>query len=200
MAAVALVALSLSGCVAEPPPGPSGDDVTAFNQRLLDETWANTGLEGIAERPEVSPGAALDESEWSTSMAACMNDGGVTSFGTGYSPDTGFEFVPVNGSQDVSTAVQLLFYDCIARHPMIPSGLFEVLSDEQLNYIYDYYKKTLVPCMIMNGFTPTTAPTRVEFLAIAGQWSPYYSVDVGISGTQYEDIERICGPERPELY
>ena len=200
MAAVALVALSLSGCVAEPPPGPSDEDVAAFNQRLLDETWANTGLEGRAERPEVSQGAALDEDEWSTSMAACMADGGIPSFGTSYSAEAGFEFVAANGSQDVTDAVQLQFYDCIARHPMIPGGFYEVLTDDQLNYIYDYYKKTLVPCMIMNGFTPTTAPTRVEFLAIAGQWSPYYSVDVGISSAQYEDIERICGPERPELY
>ena len=200
MAAVALVALTLSGCVAAPPPGPSGDELAAFNQHLLDETWANTGLEGVAERPEVSPGAALEESEWSASMAGCMAAGGIPSFGTNYSSDIGFVFVPVGGSPEASTAVQLLFYDCVARHPMIPGGTFEVLSDEQLDYIYDYYKKTLVPCMIMNGFRPTTAPTRVEFLAIAGQWSPYYSVDVGISSAQYEDIERICGPERPEVY
>ena len=83
---------------------------------------------------------------------------------------------------------------------MIPGGFYEVLTDDQLNYIYDYYKKTLVPCMIMNGFTPTTAPTRTEFLALAGQWSPYYSVDVGLGPVQYEQVERVCGPERPELY
>ena len=200
MAAVALVALTLCGCVAEPPPGMSEADLADFNEGVLDKTWQRTGLDGAEERPEAGEGDPLSEQDWYTAMGECMNDGGVASFGTSYSPATGFEYVDGSGLQRANDAVQLLFYGCVARHPMIPGDNIVPLTDEQLDYIYDYYQRSLVPCMIMNGYTPSAAPTRVEFRAIAGQWSPYYSVDVGITGTQFDEIVRICGPERPELY
>ncbi len=199
--AVALLSvLALAGCVAAPPPGPSDSDLAAFNEHLLDETWARTGLADTAERPDVSDGAALDEGEWSDALADCMVDGGITSFGTSYSPDLGFSYIPADGTTEVAAEDKLLFYACVARHPMVPGGYFEALTDEQLDYVYDYYQTTLVPCMILNGFAPTAAPSRVEFHAIAGQWNPYYAVDVGLGGEQYEEIQRTCGPERPQLY
>ncbi len=200
IAVVALVALSLCGCVAVPPPGPTDADIADFNQTLLDRTWARTGLDGIADRPEASAGKPLDEDSWSRAMGECMSDKGITSFGTSYSAEAGFEFVQVSGAEAPTIADQFIFYSCVAAHPLVPSRMFEALSDEQLDYIYDYYQSWLIPCAVMQGYSFSDVPTRTEFKALAGQWSPYYSVDIAISGADYEELERVCGAERPSLY
>lgn len=197
IAAVALVALSLSGCVAEPPPGPSPDAISAHRAEILEKTWANTGLTG--EAPTAETQVASTEMEWIEAISGCLAEGGVMASGWSFGSDEGYALLEQSGGGVDDPAAQRVFYVCVATYAA-PNETDAVLSDAQLNYIYDYYVSTLVPCMIMNGFTPTTAPTRVEFLALAGQWNPYYSVDVGLGPVQYEQIERICGAERPELY
>ena len=195
-AAIALAALLLlAGCVATPPPGPSADEVEAFNERMLDLTWKGTGLSG--ERPVVNRTEALVMNEWIDATFACMSQSGIGDFSLSYGPDQGYALFGSDGG-GVSAADQLAFYECAAARSVLVTD--ELLSNAQLDYIYDYYLRSLVPCMVMNGFRPTMAPTRIEFHAIAGQWSPYYSVDVGLSGVQYEQIESVCGAERPELY
>jgi hypothetical protein len=54
--------------------------------------------------------------------------------------------------------------------------------------------------MVMKGFTPSSAPSRLEFHELTGHWSPYYAVDAGLTPQQYDEIELSCGPERPRLY
>jgi hypothetical protein len=198
LAAVIAAAFVLSGCVAVPPPGPSESEIAAVQQNALVQTWARTGLPGSP--PLVEPGPALDIDAWGQAVFECVTRQGFELQSFEWSTDDGAALIADSGGAVDDPAMQRAFYECIAANPREFDERDMVLTDAQLDYIYDYYLKSLVPCMVLNGFTPSTAPTRVEFLAIAGQWSPYYSVDVGISTVQYEQLEQTCGPERPQLY
>ncbi len=46
------------------------------------------------------------------------------------------------------------------------------LNDQQLGYLYDYYRESVVPCLAMAGVTLPDAPTRREFIASGGAWQP----------------------------
>jgi len=196
LAALVAMALLLAGCVAVPPPGPSEAEIAEYNAELLDLTWAATGLEGVVDRPATGSGRPLQSAAWFDATFACMSAQGIGNLAITSSSESGFELYGAWTDADD----QLAFYRCAAANPIDPAGSLEVLTDDQLDYIYDYYLQSLVPCMVLNGFAPTSAPTRVEFHALAGQWSPYYSVDVGLGRVQYEEIESICGAERPLLY
>ena len=190
--------LVLTGCVAVPPPGPSDDEIAATQQHFLDKTWASTGLGGDQPVVEAAPPVASDV--WAETLFTCVRQLGFQPEGVQYSLESGAELLSGNSEPVDDPDLQRAFYQCVAANPRIPDERERPLSEEQLDFIYDYYQSWLVPCMIMNGFTPSAAPTRVEFHALAGQWNPYYAVDVGLGGVEYEELERICGAERPQLY
>jgi hypothetical protein len=195
-AAFVLVALVLCGCVASPPAGLSENELAQHRARILANTWANTGLPG--EQPGVESHTASTSEEWLASMAECIGAIGLGASSWGYSTSEGYVLGTASGGDVDDPEALREFYVCAASYGP-PQSFEELRSNAQLDYIYDYYQKSLVPCMIMNGFRPEAAPTRVEFHAIAGQWSPYYSVDVGLSAVQYEELEGICGAEIPSL-
>jgi hypothetical protein len=191
----------LSGCVAVPPPQPSDDDaIAAFNESMLSMTWQNTGLDTITERPRFQQGPALEQSPWLDATFACMTEQGLGNYGLGFSPGSGFELYGPDSSTAQDPSDLLAFYTCVAANALVPDEGFSALSDEQLDYIYDYYQDWLVPCVIMQGYHFTDVPSRIEFRALGGQWRPFYSVDISISGADYEELERLCGAERPQLY
>lgn len=197
--AVALVGvLALAGCVAAPPPGASESEISALQERSLEQTWERTGLDG--DPPAVEPGPAVASDAWGQTVYDCVLQQGFVLRGFEWSPDHGASLGADSGNDVDDPGLQRAFYECIAANPRAIDEHTIALTDAQLDYIYDYYLKSLVPCMVLNGFTPSTAPTREEFLAIRGQWSPYYSVDVGLSSIQFDQIEQTCGPERPQLY
>lgn len=198
LAVVIVAVIGLCGCVAVPPPGPSESEMAAVRQHSLEQTWARTGLPGSP--PAVEAGPVLARDVWGQAVYDCVAQQGFELQGFEWSSDSGAALVNGSGGTVDDSEMQRAFYECIAANPQVFDERDMVLTDAQLDYIYDYYLKSLVPCMVINGFTPSTAPTRQEFLALAGQWSPYYSVDVGLSPIQFEQIEQTCGPERPQLY
>jgi len=190
--------LVLTGCVAVPPPGPTESEVAAVQEHALQQTWQRTGLPG--DPPEVTPGPAIEGDAWGQAVFSCVQQEGFEMTSMEWSPDSGGALMTNNADTVDDPAIQRAFYECVAANPRAFDERDYALTEAQLDYIYDYYQSWLVPCMIMNGFTPSAAPSRVEFHALAGQWYPYYAVDVGLGSVQYEEIERICGAERPQLY
>jgi len=197
MAVVALVALTLSGCVAVPPPGPSAGAIADHRAEILEKTWANTGLSGDA--PTATPRTPSTEMEWVEAITGCLTDNGVAASGWSFGSDEGYALLSESGGDVDDPAAQRVFYVCVASIAA-PRETDDVLSDEQLDYIYDYYQEWLVPCVIMQGYRLSAVPTRTEFKALGGEWRPFYSVDISISGADYEELERLCGAERPQLY
>lgn len=46
------------------------------------------------------------------------------------------------------------------------------LNEQQLGYLYDYYRESVVPCLAMAGITLPDPPTRAQFIASGGIWQP----------------------------
>jgi hypothetical protein len=196
-AAFVLCAGLLSGCVAALPPGPSAEQLASHRAETLRLTWANTGLTG--DPPVVEGRYSTSDTDWFRSIGDCLSEAGVASPGWSYSTGAGYALAASPGLDLDDDAQQLAFYICVASYNP-PREYDGVLSEAQLDYLYDYYQDWLVPCLTMRGYRFTDVPTRTEFKVIAGQWSPFYSVDISISGADYDELERLCGAERPQLY
>jgi hypothetical protein len=187
-----VVALVLSGCVAHPPPPATDEQLAEYTQHVLDQTWQSTGLEGTVDRPQVDAAQPAPMGDWLNSLSTCMKDVNDGSFTFEFNSDEGY----VLSGGDAPTTVTL--YTCIAANPLDyrrDGGGF--LTDAQLEYIYDYYADWLVPCMVNHGYTMTDAPSRDDFVASQGFWSPYVATANDVTATE---LEPLCGPERPQLY
>ena len=155
------------------PPGPTEDEIAAYAQVTLDRTWVSTGLDGTVDRPVVQSGATLGQGDWFTAMFACMQQEGYLDVGIGTSSEAGAALYDSSGLSIDDPVAQLAFYKCAAAHPIELSSEYVVMSEKQLDYIYDYYASWLVPCVVDHGYLPRGIPSRSSFHESQGLWSPY---------------------------
>jgi len=198
-AAIVAAALALSACVAVPPPGPTAEQVADYNDDILRATWITTGLSEVFPRPEVTQGDTLDIDDWLITMSECMTANGYAEYAMGYNPRTGFVLYGPSGGGLATAAMQLSFYRCAAAHPVEVVSNHQLLSPAQIDYVYDYYQQWVVPCLIAEGVMVRDPPTRQGFHEVYGQWSPYGGVHNSIGGSEVDDLQRICGADRPAL-
>ncbi len=198
-AALAAAVLALCGCAEAPPAGPTELQVTEYNARMLQTTWINTGLSEVFSRPVVEQGPPLTIDDWFNAVFTCLAARGYEGYSLSYGAGQGASVGSGSGEAVTDAAVQLAFYGCAAAHPVDVVATHELLSPAQIEYVYDYYQQWVVPCMSTAGFTVRDAPTRQAFRDGYGQWSPYWSVNTTIGGSEVEDLQRICGADRPAL-
>ena len=200
-AAAIAVALSSSGCaaVAPAPAGPTEDDLAAYNEQALLAIWLNTGLAETVERPVVTAGEPLSTADWFDFVMNCLADRGHTQIGLSWSLGEGAVLQTPSGAVLDDDQAQLDFYECAAQHPLDPAADHSLLSNAQLEYIYDYYMVQLVPCVVLNGYGLDRVVSREQFIALNGQWNPYYAIDQPINLRQFKELRTECGPERPPL-
>ena len=199
VAATAIAVVALGGCaLVEQPPGPTDDEIAAYSEGVLLKTWLNTGLEGIVERPNIEAGAALEQGDWFDAIFACMYDQGFESVGIGTTAETGAMLYDDQGGPVADPIAQLAFYRCAAAHPMELTTDRVVVTERQLDFVYDYYASWLVPCIVDHGYQPRDIPTRSRFHQEQGVWTPY-------TMTRLTEADRSalvgdCGTDRPLTY
>lgn len=179
---VAVLAVGCAARTAEPPAAPTLD--AASQQRLIDEA-ADRAWQEVqrmfpnAERPQVDQVRVVAAGEWAEVVAQCIeelgypatarDDGGI-SFGS--TPDAQAE------QQNVAS------YTCRVRYPIDPAYSLPP-TDDEIAYLYDYYRGTLVPCLSERGYEidMPSKGTFVELAKVQGvPWSPYQelaSVEAG---------------------
>lgn len=196
-AAVALVvvlAIAMTGCTSrrEPPPGPSAAETRARLQARVDLAWKNTGM--TTGRPEIdSPAEPATQAEFSECMAAA----GIDSWSVSEDVD-GPTFGDVSGQ--ARSDIQMVFYTCFAQHPLDAWMGEVVLSDDQRNYLYDYYRSWLIPCLALHTADTVGVPSRKQFLSAAWLgWDPYESAPSLRSTRLREGMERNCGGKYADL-
>jgi hypothetical protein len=200
-AAAIAVALSASGCAAvEPAPaGPTQGELAAYSEQTLLAIWLNTGLAETVERPVVTAGEPMSTAEWFDFVMTCLNDRGHTQIGLSWSLSEGAVLQTSSGAVLNDDEAQLDFYECAAQHPLDPAADHTLLSDAELDYIYNYYVVQLVPCIVLNGYGLDPVVSREQFAGLYGQWNPYYAIRQPINLRQFKELRNECGAERPPL-
>jgi hypothetical protein len=108
-------------------------------------------------------------------------------------PDGGMHVEWANGF-----TTQLLFANgfCVANRPVF-AATRPPITDEELDFTYDYYRQSLVPCLNNLGFPNPGPPSRESFVASHGNWSPYDTVFTSLlDSDEIATIAIVC-PEAP---
>lgn len=171
-ALLATVLLLLTGCVtvAAPAPGLTGDELTAAREQQMEGRWAATGLYP-QQRPAAPPVTTVTIEDWSDAYVKCMNNAGFDNYTA--LAEGGFSVSHPNG--EVTELERLTDYLCAMSFEV--EGEFDgVYNAAEIDYLYDYYATSLVPCLASRGFKPDSVPTRYEFASQAGSWHPYFAM------------------------
>jgi hypothetical protein len=214
--ACAIGGLSLGGVVLairplhEVPPPATDHDVEQLMAYRLDALWELTGLPD-SERPH--PVVNHDEERDGVSdFVLCMSGRGYGDFVLTVS-DFGavVQIRYVMLTADLSDQAKRDWYDCYAAESGMPGINDWPASIEQLDYTYDYYKESLIPCLAANGMHVTYVPSRLTFdtgmLSTPGgdlsgrpHWNPFYYFDADSSRTWTEASNAVldrCSPYPP---
>jgi len=196
-AAIALSVLLLAGCTAapSPPAPPTAADVRAYNQRMLDLTYANLGLENATSKLESADG--VDPTN--AALSDCMGDAGVSNFSWGWSSDDGYRLYAGGSDPTLPLADRVAFYRCLAEHPADLLSTGDYLSDAERDYLRDYWANWVTPCIVTSGYELNDDPVFA-----AASLSPYNRVvlseseasETGPSGLPIvlATLEHRCGP------
>ena len=200
--------LALTGCVSArevPPPMPDAE-IEQYLGNRVDAAWRNTGLAGTVERPEPDTSGWVENYRTTRNYEAmfeCMQDAGIDEWGM---EEVDGGPVLTSGTGGVPAPPdQLAFYACFAASPTDFGWIH--LTDEELDYLYDYYRDWVVPCMQSKGYEFWDLPSRQAYRAQLGGWVPYYSVrngpgeelDLGLSQDQLVSIVDQCGAPFPGM-
>ena len=169
--AVLLAVCGATGCALEhrAPAGPSPDVIAAAVEARLDRQWRLSGLEGAVVRPRFQPRPVIGASQWAPEVGRCMAASGIMNWG--YDPDEGL----VIPGHTPTTSEQLQFYWCFERYPTV-----DLLTRAQIDFIYGYYQRWLIPCLESNGYNVVGAPSRNAFGdsdRSTERWSPYDALE-----------------------
>ena len=151
---------------------PSGPGDARLDQAVrteLDRQWRLSGLEGIVVRPDYVAVPILNERDRRREIVECMRRAGVARWGYDES-----EGLFIEGGRP-SASDQLAFYWCFAAYPTV-----DLVSDEQRDFIYDYYQRWLIPCLESRGYDVMNAPSREAFVGADRRlpdWSPYRALE-----------------------
>ena len=174
------------------PAGPSEAQLETAVRADLDRQWRLAGLEGIVVRPDYVSAPIVAERDWDRLMLDCMDRAGVGQWG--YDEGSGLF---VEGGEPTASD-QLAFYWCYAAYPKV-----DLVSAQQLDFIYDYYQRWLIPCLEIRGYNVMNAPSRDAFVdAEPGgeQWGPYGSLER--YPATFSGLERLaeeCGRTVPGI-
>ena len=188
-AAVLAGAFLLTGCVsAREVPAPISDaTLQAYIEDRLDAAWLNTGLEGTVKRPEFDPATLVENFRTSNEesvFAQCITSAGLSSLYI-EEKNGGPSFSIAEGDKG-EPAMQLTLYSCLAANPSAFEARNMIMTQEELDFLYDYYQESVVPCLELSGYAVGEAPTREQFAAQANfLWIPYNAITPGLVQDPY---------------
>jgi hypothetical protein len=195
VAAAAACALLLAGCTATPlPEGPSDAEVERYYAETADSVWASLDMPDSVEQPGVERSGTITAGEWAFTIATCMNDSGYDSYSA-----AGGGLSSAGAIDGPSPRERVALYTCQARYPV--EGGMALLTAAQRDYVYDYYAAFLLPCLELHDYTVEAIPSRDDFHAQSGYWSPYTDVRIFTSADEVAraQLQTECPPLPPGL-
>jgi hypothetical protein len=189
-----VVLFGATGCALEhrAPAGPGAAVISAAVEARLDRQWRLSGLEGVVVRPRFQPRPVIGAGRWAPEVSRCLAASGIMNWA--YDPDEGL-VVPGHAP---TTSEQLQFYWCFERYPTV-----DLLTRPQIDFVYGYYQRWLIPCLESNGYNVVGAPSRTAFGdsdPSTGRWNPYDSLEryPATPGARAA-LEARCAPTVPGI-
>lgn len=196
-AALAAVVLLVSGCTPPPPdvPGPSTEQLSEFSQKQLALLWDDMTVPEGLNRPRIEPIRTISNAEYGTVINECLDGFRDRDFRNLY----GHELI-AEQPQSVQGGLNetVSWYVCSAQYPFDPTGA-GLFSTEQLEYLYDYNRRWVVPCMVLYGYDVGEIPKRADFVkqGLGGTiWSPVNDLyrDLGMTVEDFDELDSKCDP------
>jgi len=195
--AAAAISLVLTGCVPtrEIPSGEMSDEDTQLVlERNMNWFWEELQLDD-AKRPPDPTVEYIAPDQWATVLSQCMTDRGFDDY---VESGGGLQLGNYLADEEESIA----WYLCQSTYQSDPRE-FGGFNTSQLEYLYDYNRDILVPCLEGHGINVDTAPPRSQAARIDGDsvgWSPYYflrSTFDPLNDAQDRRIYEACPPFPP---
>ena len=183
VAAATSMVLLLTGCAdgrKAPPSGVTETELNSYRDLIDEQTWLYSGLAADYAKPDVER-VVLDVSEYSEALQTCEQ--------------------PIELIADTEQAL-LAEYTCRAQY-QLAAGDLALLNGAQLNYLYDFYQDTLIPCLGVHGITLEDVPSREEVVDVARfgsyPWHPFDQLfDYGIGMAAPPSLTAACPPFPPD--
>lgn len=170
-AAIAVAALLLTGCVPTreiPTAGPTEEEYDLWLGANADSYWAALGLDDDL-RPPQPEYIFTEPEEWAVAIVRCMNT-------RGYENYVNDNNAVLSGEGPPSQQEQIDYFDCQTTYQVDPRE-YGFFGGEVLEYLYDYNRTMLVPCLEAHGIDVEIVPPREEAAVVGGDyqgWNPYY--------------------------
>jgi hypothetical protein len=193
LAFVALVAsVPLFAACAPAPEMPAPITYAEAKKRVNEnnEAWWH-GMFPDEPMPVVEPIEYLEPDSSGSEVVDCMKDANLEGVSFGYN------FWRVTGqSPSVMDPVNRAYFVCSMQYPYDISdpARMGMLSDAELDWIWDYNQTRLVPCLQLLGYTVINRPG--DYIEGSGSyWIPYYEMaPMPASAAEWERIDLRCPP------
>lgn len=193
---------SVSGCAQDSlPPIPTAPPLTEAEAGEITSDFLRSRAEHIKgtfpgiELPSPERVRYVDKGEYAQVVSDCLTELG---FPAQPNDDGGITYSPVP-PDDQAEAQSIASYTCDVMYPLNPESL-RPYTDEQLSFLYDYARLTLVPCLEQAGAPAPELPSKQEFVdnfQQAGAWDPH--VQARTMGDEGAQIAEKCPMVPPEL-
>lgn len=186
--ALAASVLLLGGCATAPAmPAPlSPAEIKGRMASTAQQWWQ--AMFPSEPQPAVDPLAYLPRDEASAKIVGCLKAADIE--GLLFGPDE--SWIYLGSDPDAADEVNRTYYVCAQQYPLsFDDEIF--LSDEQREWIYDYQRERLVPCLQLLGYSVANRSTAYEPV-VDDSWAPYYEMYPTPAGSDWERIDLRCPP------
>lgn len=190
--------LALAGC-ASPPPLPAVPVMTPADRDASYEAYVESRWQTVAgQYPDVAQPVVdriryITPGEMPDVIVECLKQEGHDAF---VSTDAFGPALQVGSAEGQGEALALAWYVCDVQYPIDPT-LTQPLSAAEVEYMYDYNVRVMLPCLASHGHQ-LTAPSKqvyVDTFGTAEGWYPYGEL-LGLPSDELQALGSAC-PQNP---
>jgi hypothetical protein len=156
------------------------------------------GFSATDEQPsDIGDISIVNPSELDYAFAECVKGAGYADYSVDY-----FGTLVLKGPTGAESEIERgVRHNCDFTQQLAMSNS-ALLSSREREYVYDYYRQWLVPCLALAGYPIHGAPSREEFISdwlTPGWWSPYDSIDLEPGAAARFGLQKQCPSMPPAL-
>jgi hypothetical protein len=192
--AAVLTACSPAALTMPPVPAMTSTEVESAYEAFVESRWLSVEAEyPESTRPVVERVRFIAPGEMPEVVVGCLLQAG---FDATVTTDAFGPALEVSTPEAQSDTVAVAWFVCDAQYPIDPT-LTQPLSGAEIEYMYDYNTRTLLPCLAGEGFE-IEAPSKQTYIESFGTpdgWYPYSEL-LGLDQETLQGLAKAC-PQNP---